>query len=344
MIKSIIPTLTIYNDIKKYEEYAKLYFELGISMVRVNMTRYNNQQYIKMLNILQEAYSTVSGGLKLKFLLDLPIPSKKPRIFYIGGGSGFNVKKNDVLYIVSNKEKAFIENNCIYIDDKYFYKSMFENKIKTLYTDDGRVIFECKYLNDVIVIRALTDGYVSYFKAVYSNLSNYSLSSDDELLSYAKTVSIIAPEIVALSFVEHSEQLTQFSNMVSSFVPKKIIQFMPKIETEQAVENLSKLIQPNGFAMFGRGDLLINSQIDKLGQYQEEFLDICQKRMAKAYIATDILPSLQAFGLPNRSDILDLFYINKFDAYGVIASAKCSSLLLFPRFVETVKKISDQRI
>lgn len=344
MIKDIIPTFTIYSDIKKYEEYAKLYFELGISMVRVNMTRFNNQQYIEMLNILQEAYSKVSGGIKLKFLLDLPIPSKKPRIFYIGGGSGFNVQKNDIFRIVSNKEKAFIENNCIYIDDKYFYKSMFENKINTLYTDDGRVIFECKYANDEIVIRALTDGYVSYFKAVYSKVSNFSLSSNDEMLSYAKTVSIIAPEIVALSFVEHSEQVTQFSDMVSSFTQGKTIQFMPKIETEQAVENLSKLIQPSGVAMFGRGDLLLNSQIDKLGSYQEKFLEICQKRMAKAYIATDILPSLQAFGLPNRSDVLDLFYINKFDAYGVIASAKCSSLSLFPRFVEIVKKMSEQRI
>lgn len=344
MIKDIIPTLTIYNDIKKSEEYAQTYFELGISTVRVNMTRFDNQHYIKELNILQEAYLKVSGGSKLSFLLDLPVPSKKPRIFYIGGGSGFNVRKNDIFHIVSNKEKALIENNCISIDDDYFYKSMFEGKINTLYTDDGRVIFECKYTDDEIIIKALTDGYVSYFKAVYSEISNFSLASNDEILSYAKVVAMIDPKIVALSFVEYPEQVTRFSDMVSSFAQGNTIQYMPKIETEQAVKNLSELVQSNGVAMFGRGDLLLNSQINKFGQHQDKFIEICQKRKARAYIATDILPSLQTLGLLNRSDILDLFYINKSDAYGVIASAKSSSPSLFPRFVEIVKKISEQRI
>ena len=116
----------------------------------------------------------------------------------------------------------------------------------------------------------------------------------------------------------------------------------PKIETINGIKNLCNLIPHVETLMLGRGDLAsTNESILTLGNFQDYFIKKCHEEAKMVLIATDILSSLTNYNyIPNRADVLDLYYILKNRAEFIFSSAQIADNdYLLSRFCEICNRI-----
>ena len=110
----------------------------------------------------------------------------------------------------------------------------------------------------------------------------------------------------------------------------------------RSIKNLCNLIPHVETLMLGRGDLgSTNESILTLGNFQDYFIKKCHEEAKMVLIATDILSSLTNYNyIPNRADVLDLYYILKNKAEFVFSSAQIADNdYLLSRFCEICNRI-----
>ena len=79
-----------------------------------------------------------------------------------------------------------------------------------------------------------------------------------------------------------------------------------KIETEEGLKNIEKIIPYCDVVIFERGTLAINTKFEKLGIYQKIIAKICNKHKKQMVVSTQILESTAENYIPQRGEILDI--------------------------------------
>ena len=84
------------------------------------------------------------------------------------------------------------------------------------------------------------------------------------------------------------------------------ILFISKVETEKAMKNLHYIAKFSDQIMLGRGDLIVNSQIHRIMEYELKTKKICNECNCKFMFASGFLNSLKNNYLPSHSDVIDI--------------------------------------
>ena len=114
----------------------------------------------------------------------------------------------------------------------------------------------------------------------------------------------IMPNDIALSFVENKFDLVEINDL------KKTYNFsiISKIETQKGIKNIEEIIDKSDSIMLGRGDLFLNSPINKIYAYEQMVSNLCKQNNVNLYIATGFMNSFIYRYIPSLSDIVDLTY------------------------------------
>ena len=326
----------IYNSKEKYQDYVKRLITNGIKNIRINCSNYETDSIIEHVLNLKKYFNL--NNYKINIYLDLPFPGEKTRFNY--DSEKFEFYKNNI-YTFSVKSNKSITD--FYVDDIYLIESLSVNEC--IYIDDGKYLFKVIDIkNNVVYIKAESDGIVLNKKAIYTEKYKFTkryFEKDKILLEKYKTLlRKTNPEFIILSFCEEVNDILSLNNLLAEFNLKSKI--IPKIETINGIKNLCNLIPHVETLMLGRGDLgSTNESILTLGNFQDYFIKKCHEEAKMVLIATDILSSLTNYNyIPNRADVLDLYYILKNKAEFVFSSAQIADDdNLLSRFCEICNRI-----
>jgi pyruvate kinase len=111
-------------------------------------------------------------------------------------------------------------------------------------------------------------------------------------------------DYIALSFVREAKDLMQLRAVLSkSAQPPQVV---AKIEDQQALNNLTEIIQQADAIMVARGDLGIEIPYEELPIVQRKIVKTCHRVGKPVIVATHMLESMIENPLPTRAEVTDV--------------------------------------
>lgn len=233
--------------------------------------------------------------------------------------------------MVGNKDKVYVSYPNLAKDVKVNDR---------IFLDDGKMeVRVVKVLNDKEVMMKVTLGGNLYPKKGVnlpdSELSMPSLTEKD----LADLDFLIEQKVdwVALSFVRKTEDITDLKSRIKEKQSK--IKVIAKIEMPEALNNLRDIIVESDGIMIARGDLGIETPIEKVPLLQKEIIRKCMRRAKPVIVATQMMESMIDRTKPNRSEVSDVANAVMEGADAVMLSGETATGNYPTLVVETMSKI-----
>lgn len=178
---------------------------------------------------------------------------------------------------------------------------------------DGRITFVVDKIQDGLVVAHLADGTIplkssnSLFLPDSSRGFRPFTPLDRDLLrefAAAKTM----PDWVALSLIATHQDVEEGRSEARKYLGQDV-RIMAKIETAAAVEHGQAIIDVSDGIMVARGDLGQAVGYARLPGVQEELVAAARRAGKPVVVATQILETYAATGLPQRAELSDLSLI-----------------------------------
>ncbi|CAG0903907.1 unnamed protein product, partial [Darwinula stevensoni] len=306
----------------------------GVNVFRLNFSHgshHDHQQVIDHISYINEKYH-----LYLSILADLQGP--KLRVGKIENNE-MPLAQGDILTFVNekcigNKERIYMSYNQFSTDVKPGEKVL---------VDDGKVVLEVVETNkkDTVKLKVLHGSVLSSNKGVNLPDTNVSLPAltekDLEDLDFILTQPI---HWIALSFVRSSKDLKDLRERIDAKGhPAKII---AKIEKPEAIEKIDKIIKHANAIMVARGDLGIETPMERLPLIQKMIIKKCIQRARPVIVATQMMDSMITNPSPTRAEITDVANAVLDGADAVMLSGETSVGLHPVRVVEAMSSIIEE--
>jgi pyruvate kinase len=111
---------------------------------------------------------------------------------------------------------------------------------------------------------------------------------------------------IAASFIRTPENVKEIREFLDANGGSEI-RIISKIENEEWVENLVKIIEMSDGVMVARGDLGIEVPIEKVPRYQKIIVDHCRATGKFVIVATHMLESMIEYPFPTRAEVSDIY-------------------------------------
>ena len=247
---------------------------------------------LKMIrNIAKEENKTVG------ILVDLPGP--KIRLASFGDSPILLAEDSEIKVQVGNSSS---DDQVIQVD----YKNLFDDVElgDRLIVGDGRGVIQVEEKHDThLDARVIHGGVMSGRPGLYIPASWLSISAPTEWdLQALERFLEMDVDMVALSFVRSASDLAKLSLDPHPTGPLVVA----KIETRDAVEDLTEIIEASGAVMVARGDLGNEWPIQELPILQKEIIRKCIAFGRPAITATQMLESMIIAPDPTRAEVSDV--------------------------------------
>jgi len=142
---------------------------------------------------------------------------------------------------------------------------------------------------------------------------------------------------VAMSFVRNADDIRELRNLLydNGAAHLKII---AKIETQEAVDNISEIIRVSDAIMVARGDLWTEMPIETIPWIQQHIVSKTKRKWKKVIVATQMLESMMENPIPTRAEVSDIFLAVREWADFVMLSGE-TAVWKFP--IECVKVMNN---
>jgi len=336
IFKHITPTVWIRED-EEFYQIVKEFYEQGIENIRVNCTRHKPIEYIKAIAEFRK-WCDVNLKFQFNIMLDLPIPNKKIRVFYDWEGKEMEIERNEKC-ILTRSNKYCDREKVLYTENSTIFQKTEIGEI--IYTGEKGPEFQIiEKKDDTLKLNCLKPGIISYGKYITTDNLKYERCNSQEIESFLKMCSIVQPEKVAFSFINHEEDMSILLSDRNWICDADTI---AKIETMTAVENLNNIALKCQEIMIGRGDLLINAGIQNFAISVNRIMEYCNLHNIKYYVATGILQYLDTeLKKISRAELLDLYNILKFkDANVILGYGICKDIKHTRETLDLLKKLGQ---
>ena len=212
--------------------------------------------------------------------------------------------------------------------------------------DDGKLVLKVKSIskdkNEITTV-SLTNNYlitsnkrVNLFNKKYSLpfLSDYDIVT----IQWAAKQNV---DYLALSFISNIDELRSVLKIINEVNTESDIKIICKIETPEAVTNLSSLVENTDGIMVARGDLSLEIGYEKVPFIQDEIINLCNKYNKISIVATQMLDSLETKMLPTRAEVTDCYYATKSCSDATMLSSESAAGLNPINAIEVMKKITN---
>jgi len=175
-----------------------------------------------------------------------------------------------------------------------------------LYVNDGIIGLEvCKVVGEDIYCKVLSAGIISSKKGI--NIPNVKLNvpclteKDKKDLAFALS---LEPDYLALSFVRSAGDIKALRELIATEGLE--IPIISKIEHAFAVKNFDSILKETDAVMVARGDLGIETSVDKLPLLQKELIRKSNLVGKPVITATQMLESMINNPRPTRAEVSDV--------------------------------------
>ena len=307
----------------------------GVDVFRLNFSHGNHEDHQEVINHIN--YINDKYGLHISILADLQGP--KLRVGKIENNA-LELKPGDVL--------KFVNESCIGTMEKiYMSYEQFAQDVEVgerVLVDDGKLVLEVIETNkkDTVKLKVLFGGTLSSNKGV--NLPNTKISlpslteKDEKDLNFILTLPSV--NWIELSFVRWAKDIKDLRKRIDA--KKHGAKIIAKIEKPEAVENIDKIIKASNAIMIARGDLGIETPMEKLPLIQKEIIDKCIQRARPVIVATQMMDSMITNPSPTRAEITDVANAVLDGTDAVMLSGETSVGKHPVKVVEAMNKIIDE--
>ncbi|MDP3974426.1 MAG: pyruvate kinase [bacterium] len=192
-----------------------------------------------------------------------------------------------------------------------FYKYI--KKGDVVYANDSIYTFKIKEINkDSIEFISLSNGKLENNKGLHVRGINktlpFLLKKDLDIIKIANRNSI---KFLGLSFVRNVDDI----NEAKKLIKKSII--ISKIETAEAVKNLTSILNSVEYILIDRGDLSTDVGLIKIPYYQRHIIEKALSRNKKVFLATQFLKTMENMPIPTIAEVVDLTNTLKQGIHGI---------------------------
>ncbi|MCK5491433.1 MAG: hypothetical protein KAI67_06370 [Candidatus Pacebacteria bacterium] len=111
-------------------------------------------------------------------------------------------------------------------------------------------------------------------------------------------------EYIALSYIKQADEITRFKQGIDKI--KLSANIIAKIETREALNHFTEILDETDAIMVARGDLGESIPIEKVPFAQKEIVLACKETNKMVVIATEMLLSMTSNKEPTRAEVSDI--------------------------------------
>lgn len=283
------------SDLEKIKEFIKL----GVFAFRINFSHGDAEEWKKYVDLVKDASTSLHSHVAL--IGDLPGPSI--RIGEIPGKIVLN--RDEEAKIIYAEKVGDVEDRIIPMPLSLFFKNVKVGDV--LIMDDGKIQMMVRDVGDrEIVVKALTNAEISSRKAVVIKGKDIGLPTfskrDIEALRFSVKNDF---DYIGLSYVRNIGDVELLKSTLASIGGREI-GVISKIETVQAINNLSDISESSDALLVARGDLGMHFGLEQVPRLQEQITEIALAKGKPIIVATQLLASMMENTVPTRSEIVDI--------------------------------------
>jgi len=268
----------------------------GVNVARINFAHGTLTEHSRKIKIIREIAE--KREKRIAILGDLP--GVKIRVGKIKDGS-IELKRGERIVLTTESVNG---DGRIPIDFEDFPKIV--SKGEKIYLSDGFIVLKVEDVrgNDVLC-KVLSGGKLFSHKGINLPRTRINISSltkhDFEILDFMIDMKIDA---VGISFVGCREDVMKVRKYVERKNAKIFV--ISKIERPLAVKNFESILQVSDGIMVARGDLGVETPIDKLPILQKMLIKKAKLVGKPVITATQMLESMTTEKMPTRAEVTDV--------------------------------------
>ncbi len=271
----------------------------GLNVIRLNMSHGDYEEQLARVNMIREINKEL--GTNVAVLLDTKGPEVRTGLFE---GKKVLLEKGNKVTITMEDVVGTAER--FTVSYKGLAKDLNVGDIVLL--DDGYVSVKVlEITGEDIVCEILNSGYMKDRRGV--NVPGVTLNF--EFMSEKDKNDIIWAcennlDFIAASFIRNADDMNEILEVVKS-QNNDHIQIVPKIESQDGVENFDAILELSDGIMVARGDLGVEVPAEEVPVIQKNIIEKCNKAGKFVITATQMLESMQSNPRPTRAEVSDVF-------------------------------------
>ncbi len=271
----------------------------GLNVIRLNMSHGDYEEQLARVNMIREINKEL--GTSVAILLDTKGPEVRTGLFE---GKSVLFEKGKKVTITMDEVVGTAEK--FTVSYKGLAKDLKAGDIVLL--DDGYVSVKVEEIKgDDIICEILNTGKMKDRRGV--NVPGVTLNF--EFMSEKDKNDIIWAcqndlDFIAASFIRNEEDMNEILEVVKS-ENNTHIQIVPKIESQDGVENFDAILELSDGIMIARGDLGVEVPAEEVPVIQKEIIEKCNAAGKFVVTATQMLESMQSNPRPTRAEVSDVF-------------------------------------
>lgn len=303
----------------------------GMNIARLNRSHGTQENCREVINFIRE-YSE-----KQKIPIGIMVDTKGGEIRTGAVVHPIEIKKGQEV-IFSPVPLPEEERTVIEVSYDNFYKDVPETD--TIILDGGDILFDIVSIDKdkTVIGKARNDGSIGSRRHINLPGADIDLPSitdkDWEDIKFAIDEDA---EFIALSFIRNADEV----NAVRKFLQEKKskIKIITKVETHQAVEHISEIIEVSDAIMVARGDLGTNLPFEEIPVIQDQIVSLCRNKGIQVIVATDMLESMTEHPMPTRAEVTDVAHAAMIGADATMLSGE-TAVGKFPfKAIEAMSKV-----
>ena len=269
----------------------------GVNLVRLNFSHGDHDGHKKIINLVRSV--SKKTNIPVSIIQDLSGPKIRIGSFY-----------KDVVYLKKGSFFTLTIKKCIGDESRAFvnYKNLPKEvkKGSSILLDDGKKRLKVISVSGGdIKCRIIVGGETKGRRGVnipgaYLKISSLTEKDKKDLIfGIGQDV-----DYVALSFVRSPSDILELRKILDKKKSKAGI--IAKIETQEAIENLDKIIELTDSVMVARGDLAVEVPPENVPTLQKIIVRKCNALGRPVIVATQMLESMIKSPVPTRAEVSDV--------------------------------------
>ncbi len=270
----------------------------GVDVFRLNFSHGTHREHKQAIENIRKINR--ENSLHVCILADLQGP--KLRIGHVKGGDIYLKEGKEVVFTTQEIDGDI---NNLYINYPEFPRDVAIGD--RVLINDGKLELEVTETDQEEIVKTKVNlgGYISSNKGVNLPHTKVSLPSltpkDMSDLQFSLEQEV---EWIALSFVRTKYDIQELQQIIDE--KGKFSKVIAKIEKPAAIDNIDEIIDSSDGVMIARGDLGVETPIEKLPLVQKNILNKCIYAAKPVIIATQIMESMIENPKPTRAESNDV--------------------------------------
>lgn len=274
--------------------------EAGMNVARLNFSHGNFLEHDRRIENIRQAAKNKNRNVAI--LLDTKGPEIRTGTFINGE---CELEKDSIVYISMQEIEGTSERFSVTYDGLI-------NDIEVgrkILLDDGLIELEVIGIfseQEEIKTKVINSGIIKNHKGVnvpYVKVNLPGMTEKDRadiLFGIEKDIDFIAP-----SFIREPQDVFQIQELLEQHDATHI-NIIPKIENQEGVDNIKKIIEVSDGIMVARGDLGVEILAEEVPLVQKELIEHCNLAGKPVITATQMLDSMQRNPRPTRAEASDV--------------------------------------